>query len=76
MGLQIDLHKAFKAPLRINCPECGRDIRTIFDDYDIETGCNQRPGEWRLLVGCDNCEFASEMVFKVECQFLRYDKIA
>jgi hypothetical protein len=57
MGLNVDLCQMLGVPDTMVCPNCGKEIASNFDDYDIEgLDVNVGPGRWRLLCYCEHCE--------------------
>ena len=66
MGLNLDLVRMLGVPKTLLCPQCGKDVETTFDDYDVECGApNKRSGEWSLRVHCHECEHDFEHEFNL-----------
>ncbi len=67
MGLQLNLCKMLGVPDVVDCPKCGKEIRTRFEDYDFECGNpNPNMGEWVLDVYCSECEHEFKIPYYVE----------
>lgn len=66
MGIQWNLCDKLGAPKHVKCPDCGRMIETMFDDYDIDVGgWNPEPGVFILDCYCVECECEWSLKYRV-----------
>jgi hypothetical protein len=66
MGNNIDLVKLLGLPTETNCENCGRKIKTNFEDYDIECGgpdAARNGGMLTLDVYCHCCGHEGQVRF-------------
>lgn len=57
MGNNIDLVEFMGLPETVTCPQCKREMRSRFDDYDIECGDpNEKDGWMHFDCYCHTCE--------------------
>jgi C4-type Zn-finger protein len=64
MGNNLNLIKMLGVPEYVHCPSCDRNIRTYFEDYDIECGDpNPFRSVWHLNVYCPKCDYKFTLDF-------------
>lgn len=69
MGTNINLIDMLGLPETIECPHCGAEINSHFNDHDVECATTYEKGHWTLsAMYCDQCEkdFKYEFQLKVE----------
>jgi len=72
MGNNLDLISMLAVPELLACPRCGREVRTDFEDYDIECGDPfPHPGHLALSCYCTNCEYSWEWQAKIHLECLQ-----
>ena len=73
MGHNVDLRWLLGLPDYVKCPECNKNTKSWFDDYDIDCGePNACEGIMTLAVQCDHCE--SEIEYKFEIRIVEEKK--
>lgn len=66
MGNNMDLIELLGLPSKVNCPVCKEEVKTDFDDYDIECGDPiLGGGKFKLDCYCEKCDNAYTYNFKV-----------
>lgn len=57
MGLNVDLCQMLGVPKKVICPHCKKQVKTHFNDCDIEMPrINPKPGVWDLHCYCEDCD--------------------
>ncbi len=68
MGNNLDLVSLLGFPMHIMCSVCNNQIRSYFEDYDIESGTPFINGKFNLHCYCIECdfEFSFKGILKIE----------
>lgn len=70
MGLNVNLVQMLGAPESVECPFCQKQVKTRFDDYDIECGNpNSKPAFWSMDCYCENCDKEFQIVTQLSPTF-------
>ena len=68
MGKNLDLIDMLGLPEKIQCPYCGAEMESYYDDHDIQCSTEYDKGHWKIHRSCNECEkdFTHEFRIHIE----------
>jgi len=55
MGKNLDLIDMLGLSAAIKCPHCGAEIKSDYDDHDVQCSTEYDKGHWKIHRSCGEC---------------------